>query len=190
MVGGGWVRARSIVICSGVWTGQVARRLQLERSLIPIRGQMLLLKTPTPFIQKVINVGHRYVVGRDDGHTLVGSCEEEVGFQLGITDHIQASLRDFAVSLIPELESAEQVKAWSGLRPLTLDGFPMIGRVPDTGHLYVAAGHFRSGLHLSPGTAVTLADVITGCRPAIDLDPFRVGNQQSPSIAAANKVSP
>ncbi|MFK8113030.1 MAG: NAD(P)/FAD-dependent oxidoreductase [Rubripirellula sp.] len=179
LIDGRWRPSDCVIVCGGAWSGLVAERLRLASSIVPIRGQMLLLKTDAPLLNSVINVGQRYILCRDDGHTLVGSCEEEVGFELGETQSAIDSLRQFACDLVPGLAAATEVKSWSGLRPMTFDGFPMIGRVPDQQKLYVASGHFRSGLHLSPGTATTLADQITGKRPAISLEPFRVGKQQS-----------
>ncbi len=187
LVGDRWHRSDSIVVCGGAWTGLIAKSLQLESSIVPIRGQMLLLKTESPLLRSVVNVGHRYIVCRDDGNTLVGSCEEETGFELGTSEETLNSLREFAISLVPELESAPQIDSWSGLRPMTFDGFPMIGRVPLTSNLYIAAGHFRSGLHLSPGTAVTLADLMMNKPPRVSLDPFRVGKQQS-TLNAAGEI--
>ncbi len=184
LVGDRWHASDSVVVCAGAWTGSVAKLLRLEFSVIPIRGQILLLKTNAPLSPSIINVGHRYVICREDGCTLVGSCEEETGFELGTTEAMLRSLHEFAAALLPELESATRVAAWSGLRPLTFDGFPMIGRVPETSNLYVAAGHFRSGLHLSTGTAVVLADLMSGEPPRVNLDAFRVGKQQSHPYAA------
>lgn len=172
-----WYQADAVVVCGGAWTGKVAAMLQLEQAIVPVRGQMLLLKTEKPAVRGVVNVGHRYVVCREDGYTLVGSCEEEVGFELGTDDAMLDSLFQFAVTFVPQLELARRVDAWSGLRPMTFDGFPMIGRVPGHENLYVAAGHFRSGLHLSPGTAVTLADTMLGSSAKMNLDAFRVGKQ-------------
>lgn len=170
--------ADAVVVCGGAWTGSVAERLHLQQSLIPIRGQILLLKTQKPLLKSVVNVGHRYIMCRDDGSTLVGSCEEEVGFQLGTDEQTLAELGDFAIALVPELAGAERLKSWSGLRPLTFDGFPMIGRVPAMASVYVASGHFRSGFHLSPGTAIAMTQLILNESPTIDLDAFRVGKQQ------------
>ena len=169
----------ALVICAGVWTGRIDPSLRLESSIVPIRGQILLLKTEQPLLGGIVNVGHRYIVCREDGHTLVGSCEEEAGFSLATTESMLASLHEFAVTLVPALADAERLDAWSGLRPMTFDGFPMIGPAPDQSGLYVAAGHFRSGLHLAPGTAVVMADLITGQSPPFDLEPFRVGKQQT-----------
>lgn len=170
--------ADAVVVCGGAWTGSVADRLQLQQSLIPIRGQILLLKTNLPLLKSIVNVGHRYIMCRDDGSTLVGSCEEEVGFQLGTDEQTLADLNDFAVDLVPELNNAERLASWSGLRPLTFDGFPMIGRVPSMASVYVASGHFRSGFHLSPATAIAMTQLILNESPTIDLDAFRVGKQQ------------
>lgn len=179
LVGERWHRSESIVICGGAWTGLIARSFNLDSSIVPIRGQMLVLKTAAPLLRSVVNVGHRYIVCRDDGTTLVGSCEEETGFQLGTTEPMLDSLREFAISIVPKLQSARRIDAWSGLRPMSFDGFPMIGSVPQAPNLYIAAGHFRSGIHLSPGTAVALADLLTHEPARLSLDAFRVGKQQS-----------
>ncbi len=184
-----WLEADRLVVCGGAWTGRIAPALKLESSVVPVRGQIVLLKTAEPLLGSILNVGHRYVVCRDDGHTLVGSCEEEVGFDINTTDSMLTALREFAVGLVPQLAGAEVAGGWSGLRPLTFDGFPMIGRVPQTENVFVAAGHFRSGIHLSPATAVTLADLVLGKEPAVDLDAFRIGKQQSHPTNLARHVT-
>ncbi len=175
---GNWHTTDSIVITTGVWTGQLAASLDLELSIVPIRGQILLLKTSKPLIRNIINMGQRYVLAREDGHTLIGSNEEEIGFELGTTDSVLKSLLDFATHLLPDLKTAEHVKSWSGLRPMTFDGFPMIGPVPGVENLYVAAGHHRSGLHLSPGTAVLIADMLSQVKPQIPIDAFQIRTQK------------
>ena len=171
--------ANDVVVCSGVWSGTVAEKLNLNHALIPIRGQMLLLKSSQPDLRSVINVGNRYVVARSDGHTLIGSCEEEVGFDLSTDDATLDRLYDFAVTMVPSLRQATRVSAWSGLRPMTFDQFPMIGGVPDQPGLWVAAGHYRSGIHLAPATAVALVDTMLGKKPAVNLEAFRIGKQQT-----------
>lgn len=175
------LEADSVVICSGAWSGLAAPSLKLDRSIVPIRGQILLLKSAQPLLSGVVNVGNRYLVVRDDGHTLVGSCEEEVGHQLGTTAEMLSTLRDFALNLCPQLSDAAEVQSWSGLRPMTFDGFPMLGRVPETTNVYVASGHYRSGVHLSPATAKIMADLMTGETPQVDISHFGVGKQQSGS---------
>ena len=173
------VRADQAVLCGGTWSGLITDRLRLSQSLVPVRGQMLLLKTETPIVRSVINVGQRYFVPRADGAVLVGACEEEVGFQHGTTPGILADLRQFVREVCPLLAStSREIAAWSGLRPLTFDGFPMCGKLPGSESIFVATGHFRSGIHLSPGTATCLADLMSGQKPPIQMDAFGVGKQQ------------
>ncbi|KAA5544367.1 FAD-binding oxidoreductase [Roseiconus nitratireducens] len=174
--------AHQVAVCGGTWSGLVDPRMRLTTSLVPVRGQILLLKTPKRMFHSVVNIGHRYLVPRRDGALLIGSCEEEAGFQHGTTPAILSDLREFARHLCPGLRDAHEVAAWSGLRPMTFDGFPMCGKLPDSDGIFVAAGHFRSGVHLSPGTAVCLAQLMSGEPPPISMDAFRVGKQQSQSV--------
>ncbi len=73
------------------------------------------------------------------------------------------------------LRSAEIELTWAGLRPASFDGLPYLGSLPGLANVFVAAGHFRSGIYLSPGTAVVMAQAMRGEPTAIDLAPFRVG---------------
>jgi len=132
-----------------------------------------LLSTVRPILTRIINEGSRYLVPRADGRLLVGSTEEDVGFDRGTTAAGVAGLLDFALSLVGELDSAAIEQTWAGLRPATSDGLPYLGAVPGLENAYVAAGHFRSGLQLSTGTAVVMSQLIRGQQPQIDLSMFR-----------------
>ncbi|MAI30540.1 MAG: hypothetical protein CBE00_00920 [Planctomycetaceae bacterium TMED240] len=186
---GTWRTTDSIVLTTGVWTGKIAASLDLKLSIVPVRGQIVLLKTSQPLIRNIINMGQRYILAREDGHTLIGSNEEEIGFELGTTDSVLKSLLDFATHLLPDLKSAEHVKSWSGLRPMTFDGFPMIGPIPGVENLYVAAGHHRSGLHLSPGTAVLIADMLSEVKSRIPIDAFQIRKPKSNHAVRPNTTT-
>ncbi|MCR9209694.1 MAG: FAD-binding oxidoreductase [bacterium] len=173
------LRSERTILCGGAAIGSICPEIRLESSVIPIRGQILLLHSDTFTDPIVLNVGNRYLVARGDGNVLVGSCEEEVGFEQGTTDDVIQGLRSFANRVCPELKSATVASQWSGHRPMTFDGFPMIGRVPDQRSLFVAGGHYRSGIHLASGTAVAMADVIEGKQSFMELSDFSVGKQQT-----------
>lgn len=175
------LQSERTIFCGGASIGSICPDVRLESSVIPIRGQMLMLNSETFTEPIVLNVGNRYLVARGDGNVLVGSCEEEVGFEQGTTDDVIQGLRSFANRVCPELESASVASKWSGHRPMTFDGFPMIGRVPDQKNLFVAGGHYRSGIHLAPGTAVAMADLLEGKRSFMELSDFSVGKQQTVS---------
>lgn len=171
----GVLRAGSYCLTSGSWTQQLLAKLGIANGILPIRGQMLLYTCARQPFTRVLNEGNRYMVAREDGHVLVGSTEEEVGFDKRTTEVALADLQAFATALVPELAHARLENSWAGLRPATFDGFPYLGRIPALHNTFVAAGHFRSGLYLSPGTAVVMSQVMRGEEPEIDLAPFRVG---------------
>lgn len=170
----GPIQAESFCFTAGAWTAELLAQLGVSIGVVPIRGQMVLFKAPQPIVRRIINEGSRYLVPRDDGNLLAGSTEEEAGFDKRTTAEGIAELADFAQSLVPALTDAAIEQTWAGLRPGSLDGFPYLGRVPGVANAFVAAGHFRSGLFLSPATAVVMSQLIRGERPQIDLRPFAV----------------
>lgn len=170
----GELSADRFAITAGPWTERMLAREQWKTGIFPMRGQMVLFRCEQQPFRHIINEGPRYLVPRDDGYVLAGSTEEEAGFDKSTTAEAIAELTEFAVDLVPALRKGTIEQTWAGLRPASYDGFPYIGRMPGLENAFVAAGHFRSGLHLSPGTAVVLADLMCGQTPAIDLTPFRV----------------
>lgn len=168
-------QADAFCICSGAWARHLLDQLQLANGIMPVRGQMLLYKLEHPPFTQVVNDGNRYLVPREDGHLLAGSVEEEVGYDCRTTQAGLAQIRGWAEKLFPDLRNAQLKKTWAGLRPGSYDGLPYIGQVPSQENVFIASGHFRSGLHLSPGTAVCLADVMLGQESPIELSDFRVG---------------
>jgi glycine oxidase len=171
----GLLHADRYCITSGAWTGRLLKQLGVTTGIMPIRGQMVLFKCETPPFRRVLNEGPRYLVPRDDGRVLVGSTEEEAGFDKSTTEEGVGELVALARQLVPALRDARIENRWAGLRPGTFDGFPYLGRMPGLSNAYAAAGHYRSGLHMSPGTAVVMRQLMLGEEPEVDLSPFRVG---------------
>ncbi|MBX9790951.1 MAG: glycine oxidase ThiO [Pirellulales bacterium] len=166
--------AESFCLCGGAWTHSLLARLGVEVAMRPVRGQIALLRTSPPTLSRIVNEGRRYLVPRADGRVLVGSTEEEVGFDKRTTSAGIAGLLEFAIGLAPALAHAELERGWAGLRPGTVDGLPYLGRVPTIDNAFVAAGHARAGLGLSPGTAVVMSQLIRGEPLAVPLDLFRI----------------
>ncbi len=170
----GTLSAETYCVASGAWTGGLLRPFGIRVAVKPIRGQIVLFRTPAPILRHVVNDGLRYLVPRDDGRLLAGSTEEDVGFDPRNTAAGVQGLIELATSLAPSLANATVERTWAGLRPATSDGLPLIGRMPGVTNAFCAAGHFRSGLQLSPATAVVLARLIRGEDPQIDLAQMRL----------------
>jgi glycine oxidase len=185
----GRVRADRYCLAAGAWSGTLAATLGLRLETRPIRGQIALLRLPRQVLTRVVNLGLDYLVPRDDGRLLVGSTIEDAGFDATTTADAVERLLHVAARLLGELPGAHVEQAWAGLRPGSADGLPSLGRVPGLSNAYVAAGHFRAGLHQSTGTAVLLADLITGTAPAIDPAPFDPARSIIPEEAPRGSVA-
>lgn len=182
------VRADRYCLAAGAWSGPLAESLGLHIETRPIRGQIALLRLPEQMLTRVVNVGLEYLVPRADGRLLVGSTIEDAGFDKTTTPQVIQRLLDFAHRMLGPLPAAVLEQSWAGLRPGSVDGLPFIGAAPACSNAFVATGHFRAGLHQSPGTAVMLADLMTGRTPALDPAPFapdrRPGDASPDSVPA------
>jgi glycine oxidase len=165
-------RAGAYVLAAGAWSAGLAESLGLRLETRPIRGQIVLLRLRSPVLERLVNVGIDYFVPRDDGRLLVGSTIEDAGFRPTTTPEAVTRLLALARRMLGPLPEAEVERSWAGLRPGSVDGLPTIGRVPGCRNAFVATGHFRAGVHQSTGTALLMADLITGRAPAVDPAPF------------------
>lgn len=159
-----------ICFAAGAWTASLLQPLGFSIPVKPVRGQIVQLQLPSQPFRCVIELGRRYLVPRRDGLILIGSTEEDAGFAKHTTTEGVAGLLDFAKSLVPSLAHAEVVQTWAGLRPGSPDELPLLGPVPGFSNAFIGAGHFRSGLQMSPATGTILADLMLGETPAISLD--------------------
>ncbi|KHF32229.1 Glycine oxidase [Paenibacillus sp. P1XP2] len=71
-----------------------------------------------------------------------------------------------AAALVPQITAAQWENAWAGLRPQTRDGLPYLGAAAGYEGLFVAAGHYRNGVLLSPITGALIAEQMSGRRPS------------------------
>lgn len=162
--------AGQFVIASGAWSGELARQVGVNLEIEPVRGQMVLLEArPLPF-SCVIEDGLRYMVPRPDGRILVGSTEERVGFDKRNTVGGVDGLLQLAQQLVPCLAQAKLERSWAGLRPHRPGGLPFLGTSRTYENMFVAAGHFRAGLQLSPITAQLMRELILGQPTSLPLD--------------------
>jgi len=163
------------VLAAGAWSGGLAEPLGLRIVTKPVRGQIALFALPRRVLDRVVNRGLDYLVPRDDGTLLAGSTIEDAGFDASTRDDAIDRIVGVARDLLGDIGLDRPDMVWAGLRPGSADGLPFIGRTPACANAFVAAGHFRAGLHQSTGTAILVADLVEGRAPTIDVAPFDPG---------------
>jgi glycine oxidase len=116
-----------------------------------------------------------YLIPRRDGHLLVGSTLEDVGFDKQTTVSARDYLLSHAHAILPSLADMPVIRQWSGLRPASIDNIPTIGKHPILSNVWINTGHFRYGVTMAPGSAEILVNAITGTRQPFDITAYRRG---------------
>lgn len=171
----GDVSGGQIVIAGGAWSEGIGRHLGLSLPVRPLRGQIVALGpvAPAPFRHTLYAHGG-YLVPRPDGRVIAGATEEAVGFDAGTTTAGLASQVQMAATLIPSLAHSSIHSAWAGLRPVSADALPLLGRVPGWDNVHVATGHGRNGILLTPLTGdLIAAHLLHDVPPPPAFDPRR-----------------
>lgn len=166
------LRAERVVLAAGAWSGGLLATLGLALPVAPVKGQMILYKCAEDFLPAMVLANGRYAIPRRDGHILVGSTLEHVGFDKTLTEEALASLKASAAELLPALADAEVVGHWAGLRPGSPEGIPFIGEVPQFPGLWLNCGHYRNGLVLAPASCELLTNLMLGEAPIVDPAPY------------------
>jgi glycine oxidase len=166
----GKLASAAYVVAAGAWSNVLLGENALNMDIRPIRGQILLFKFDTPPFQQILLKENLYFIPRRDGHVLVGSTLEDVGFDKSITIEARDSLLRRVREIFPDWRKVMPVQQWAGFRPGSPDNIPTIGRHPRLTNLYANSGHFRYGVTMSLASAELLLNEIEG-KP----QPFSVG---------------
>jgi glycine oxidase len=181
----GFVPVSTIVNAAGAWAGAVPGvPVPARIAVFPVAGEMLAIAVPRSFARSLIWLGHTYLVPRADGRLLVGATVIERGFDTRVTALGIHALLEAAFKAIPALAEFALVETWAGLRPGTPDKRPFLGATAIDGY-FVAAGHYRNGILLTPVTARAIAEIITTGRTDVGLDAFAPGRIAPGTVLAA-----
>ncbi|MBW8077256.1 MAG: FAD-dependent oxidoreductase, partial [Gallionella sp.] len=161
------------VITAGAWSKQLLGEHALQLNVKPIRGQILLLKFNAPPFQNILLKKDLYLIPRRDGHVLLGSTLEDVGFDKSITQIARDSLLGRVRDIFPSWRDIEPIRHWAGFRPGSPGNIPTIARHPHFANLYANTGHFRYGVTMSLASAELLRNEIENRPQPIPVEEYR-----------------
>ena len=169
----GTVRAREVVLAAGAWSGSLARRSGLRLPMLGAKGYSIVAPRREPHPRRSIYLTERKIAlsPHRDGLRIAGTLEL-VDNDLSVDRRRVAAMLGGARQMLdlPEMPVRE-LDVWSGLRPCTPDGMPVIGRARNS--MWLATGHQMTGLKTAPATGRLLAELICGETPSLDPQPFR-----------------
>lgn len=164
--------AEHYVVAAGAWSKTLLGKQGVQLDIRPVRGQMLLYRARPGMLRQILLQNGTYLIPRDDGHILVGSTLEDVGFDKATTEAARVALHARALDMLPQLAQAEFIKHWAGLRPGSPGNIPTIARHPQHENLFLNSGHFRYGVTMAPASAQILANLLFDREQPFDVSSY------------------
>ena len=169
------LRADAFVVALGSYSTQLLSRI-VKIPVYPLKGYSItapIVDAAKAPVSTVLDETYKIAITRFDDRIRVGGMAEIVGFDKKLRQARRDTLEMCVNDLFPGGGDTRQASFWTGLRPMTPDGTPVVGRTP-VSNLFLNTGHGTLGWTMSCGSGQLLADLISGRRPAIQSDDLSV----------------
>ncbi|MBW1696571.1 MAG: FAD-binding oxidoreductase [Deltaproteobacteria bacterium] len=168
--------AERVVIASGINTPEiVASACGISIPVVPARGQVIITEAYRPMITRSISLlSHLYIKQTANGNFYLGSYTEYAGRENRVVLETLSSYAQTLVRVVPVLARIRALRFFAGFRPMSEDGLPIIGPLPECPHLIVASGHGRTGIRYSASTGKAVSELILEGKTKIPVDAFAV----------------
>lgn len=174
----GWRAADAYVMAMGSYSARFMRQLKRPIPVYPVKGYSITVPIKDAAgapESTVMDETYKVAITRLGDRIRVGGTAEISGFDLSLHESRRRTLEHSVGDLFPEGGDLKAATFWCGLRPMTPDGPPLIGRT-EFSNLYLNTGHGTLGWTMACGSAKVLADIISSRVPDInvrDLGPER-----------------
>lgn len=162
--------ADAYVVALGSYSPMLVKSLGLDLPIYPLKGYSLTVpitdESRAP-VSTVMDETHKIAITRLGDRIRVGGLAEINGFNLSLNPKRRATLEHSLTDLFAGACDPAQAEFWCGLRPMTPDGTPIIGRT-HLPNLFLNTGHGTLGWTMSAGSGRLIADLISGRAPDID----------------------
>ena len=163
-----------VVLSAGSWTGLLSKKLNIELPLQAGKGYRINLEQPTGIVMPAILMEAKMAVTPMQGFTRFAGTMEFSGINTHIRKERVAAIVKGAKSFYPGVEIPTEAiaNAKTGLRPVSPDGLPYIGRSNKFKNLVFATGHAMMGWSLGPATGKLVAEIISEKNTSMDVSFF------------------
>ena len=164
-------RADAYVLALGAFSTGLLQSL-VDIPVYPVKGYSLTVPVVDPARaprSTVLDESHKIAITRLDQRIRVGGMAELRGFDLSLRAHRRMTLEMCIDGLFPDAGDLPKASFWTGLRPMTPDGTPIVGATP-LRNLYLNTGHGTLGWTMACGSGRLVADLMSGRAPDIQAD--------------------
>ncbi len=171
----GSIEAEAVVAAAGAWTGRLAKAAGVRLPVQPAKGYSLTLPAGEegPRLPMILTE-EKTTVTPMPGRIRFAGTLALTGFDASVDARRATPIRQLAQRCAPHLsaDALAGIDVWSGFRPCSPDGLPILGRDPRHDNLFFATGHGMMGVTLAPVTGKLLAEMIGGAPPSLPLAPL------------------
>lgn len=160
-----------VILANGAWAAGSARKLGVRLPIQPAKGYSITLpreREAASSIPLLLTEARTTLTPMGDVFRATSKLEL-VGLDQSVDKRRIARVPKALREYIAFGEAAEPMEQWAGMRPLTPDGLPLIGRHPDVARVVFAVGHGRLGIALAPLTGQLVAELAAGDAPSVSL---------------------
>lgn len=163
--------ADEVVLASGAWTPQLMKSLGLRLSLQAGKGYRIDLKRPTPVTLPAVLMESKVAITPMSGFTRFAGTMELSGVNHKIRMNRVRAIAEGVASYYTDLTARESElqEASCGLRPVSPDGLPYIGRPGGWKNVILATGHAMMGWSLGPITGKLVSEIADNQKPSVSL---------------------
>jgi D-amino-acid dehydrogenase len=166
----GRVTADAFVLALGSHSPMLVREFGIKLPVYPVKGYSITVPIEDAArapVSTVMDETHKIAITRLGDRIRVGGMAEIAGFDMSLNAKRQATLTHSVEDLFGGAGNQSKATFWCGLRPMTPDGTPIVGRSP-IANLFLNTGHGTLGWTMAAGSGRVLADIVSGRRAGIE----------------------
>jgi D-amino-acid dehydrogenase len=167
----GTLKADAYVVALGSFSPILLRPLGIDVPVYPIKGYSLTVPITDASVAPVSTVmdeTYKVATTRLGDRIRIGGTAEIAGYDLTLRPARRGPLERSLRDLFPLAGDVRRASYWCGLRPMTPDGTPVLGRTRGYSNLFLNTGHGTLGWTMAAGSGRVLADLISGRQPEIE----------------------
>jgi D-amino-acid dehydrogenase len=176
----GMLQADAYVLALGSWSPRLVRPLGISLPVYPVKGYSITVPIVDPDrapVSTVMDESYKVALTRLGDRIRVGGTAEISGYSDKLYAARRATLDHSLTDLFPRGGDIKKATFWSGLRPMTPDGPPVIGATRFA-NLHLNTGHGTLGWTMACGSGRVLADMLSGRKPDIDTSELAISRYE------------
>ncbi|MDX1758311.1 MAG: FAD-dependent oxidoreductase [Arenibacter algicola] len=165
---------KEVVLAAGSWSDNLSKKMNIKLPIQAGKGYRINVPRPTGITIPAILMEAKVAVTPMAEYTRFAGTMEFSGINDVIRKQRVEAIANAATEFYPEIKisEAEKLDAKSGLRPVSPDGLPYIGKSSSLKNLTVATGHAMMGWSLGPVTGKLVSEIISDKKTSMDINGF------------------